>query len=118
MVPDSACTSTAYTCGVKANLGTLGVDENVEFNNCFTGLNAQYHVESIAKWAQDAGKSTGFITTTTVSHASPSGLYAHTANRMWEDDTKVAELGCDPSLNHDIVRQLVESNVGKKFNVS
>lgn len=29
-VPDSAGTATAYLCGVKANMGTLGVDERVQ----------------------------------------------------------------------------------------
>ena len=33
-VPDSAGTATAYQCGVKANYGTLGIDQRVPRNNC------------------------------------------------------------------------------------
>lgn len=33
-VPDSAGTATAYQCGVKANYGTLGIDQRVPRYNC------------------------------------------------------------------------------------
>ena len=34
--------------------------------------------------AQRAGKDTGFVTTTRVTHATPASLYAHSADRDWE----------------------------------
>ncbi|TMW39322.1 hypothetical protein DOY81_015599, partial [Sarcophaga bullata] len=87
-VPDSACTATAYLCGVKANVVTIGVSAAVEFNNCSMSMDPANHVSSIAAWAKKAGKSTGFVTTTTLTHASPAGMYAHTANRFWECDAR------------------------------
>lgn len=61
---DSACSSTAYMTGVKANSGTLGVTGAVRENDCDASLESNNRVESILQWAQMAGKSTGIVTTT------------------------------------------------------
>lgn len=58
-VADSACTATAYLGGVKANYGTIGVTAAVDINDCKAQNNTQYHVSSIAEWAQLNGMSTG-----------------------------------------------------------
>lgn len=55
-VADSACTSTAYSGGIKGNQGTIGVNGKVERRDCKAMSNPENHVESIAKWFQDAGK--------------------------------------------------------------
>lgn len=128
-VADSACTATAYLTGVKNNNGMAGMTARVKRYDC-EGTNDQTaYVDSIAKWAQDAGKSTGLVTTTRVTHASPSGLYAHTANRDWETDYCVQFMdcadgpiednytGCDSSKIEDISKQLIRGEVGKNFNV-
>ncbi|XP_037813544.1 membrane-bound alkaline phosphatase-like [Lucilia sericata] len=116
-VPDSACTATAYLCGVKANIVTIGVNANVEFNNCTASMDPKNHVSSIAAWAQKSGKSTGFITTTTLTHASPSGLYAHVANRLYESDTDVKSFNKDPNECMDMATQLITQEPGRNFNV-
>ncbi|XP_036332707.1 alkaline phosphatase-like [Rhagoletis pomonella] len=116
-VPDSACTSTAYMCGVKSNVLTLGVNANVDFNNCTASMDASNHLTSIYSWAQAAGKSTGFITTTSLTHASPSGGYAHVANRLWECDADVLFYGQDPATCPDIAQQLVTMQPGKNLDV-
>lgn len=71
IVPDSATTSTSYLCGVKANYGTIGVNAHVRRGDCLAMRNTSNHVFSVAKWAMDAGKGAGFVTTTRVTHASP-----------------------------------------------
>lgn len=76
-VPDSACTSTAYLNGVKANYGTVGVSAKVPRYSCTGQLDESTHTESIFKWALDNNKSAGLITTDTVTGASPAGVYAH-----------------------------------------
>ncbi|XP_075167762.1 membrane-bound alkaline phosphatase-like [Haematobia irritans] len=118
-VPDSACTSTAYLSGVKANLATLGVTAQVNYNNCTESMDKSNQVSSIADWAQKAGKSTGFITTTTLTHATPAGSYAHVANSFWESDTDVTTSTglTDTSKCMDIAQQLITREPGKKFNV-
>ncbi|CAL4124417.1 unnamed protein product, partial [Meganyctiphanes norvegica] len=54
-VADSACSSTAYLCGVKGNLGTIGVDVNVNRENCSAMNNPEFQTPSIAKWYQVSG---------------------------------------------------------------
>ncbi|XP_023212014.1 alkaline phosphatase, tissue-nonspecific isozyme-like isoform X2 [Centruroides sculpturatus] len=109
-VADSANTATAYLCGVKANFGTLGVNGRVKFEDCQASKDVSNHVTSILEWAQNAGKSTGFITTTRVTHASPAALYSHSASRDWESFSD------DPDCP-DIALQLVTSRPGKDIQV-
>jgi alkaline phosphatase len=66
---------------------------------------------------QDAGKSTGVVTTTRITHASPSGTYSYIANRDWENDAEVRNSGQDPDLCDDIAEQLVNKVPGKNINV-
>ncbi|XP_053307547.1 alkaline phosphatase, tissue-nonspecific isozyme-like [Spea bombifrons] len=105
-VPDSAGTATAFLCGVKTNKGTLGVSAATELGNCRSSKGNE--VRSILRWAKDAGKSVGVVTTTRVTHATPAAAYAHSADRDWYSDSDmppeaIAE-GCK-----DIAWQLVEN---------
>uniref|UniRef100_A0A1I8P601 alkaline phosphatase n=1 Tax=Stomoxys calcitrans TaxID=35570 RepID=A0A1I8P601_STOCA len=115
--PDSATTATAYLNGVKANYGTIGVNAQVTRADCYKANDTSTHTESIAKWAQDAGKWAGLVTTARVTHASPAGVYAHTAERQWENDRAITNDGCSAEVNVDIARQLVEWPVGKDLRV-
>ncbi|VVC32927.1 Alkaline-phosphatase-like, core domain,Alkaline phosphatase-like, alpha/beta/alpha,Alkaline phosphatase [Cinara cedri] len=108
-VADSACSSTAYMTGVKANSGTLGVTGAVKENDCEASLDAKNRVDSILRWAQMAGKSTGIVTTTRVTHASPAGGYAHSANRGWESSA--------PNDCLDIAQQLMTQSPGIDLDV-
>lgn len=60
----------------------------------------------------------GLITTTQVTHASPAGVYAHTANRNWESNQVLLNEGGDPKYCTDIAKQLVHGPVGSKLKVS
>ena len=66
---------------------------------------------------KDAGKSTGVVTTTRVTHASPAGTYAHIANRDWENDVEIVSAGEDPARCADIAKQLVLNDPGKNIKV-
>lgn len=116
-VPDSACSATAYLCGVKANYGTLGVSAAVHRDDCGPMNNQSNHVSSIGRWSQLAGKSTGIITTTRITHASPAGVYSHTAERDWESDLDVEEAGMNATQCLDIASQLVYGDTGINFDV-
>jgi len=52
-----------------------------------------------------------------VTHASPAGVYAHTANRDWENDQDVTDAGCYDPRTKDIAKQIVENDVGKNLKV-
>ncbi|CAL8400465.1 unnamed protein product [Arctogadus glacialis] len=105
-VADSAGTATAYLCGVKANEGTVGVSAAAVRSQCNTTQGNE--VTSILRWAKDAGKSVGIVTTTRVNHATPSAAYAHCVDRDWYSDNEMpadaVEAGCK-----DIARQLFEN---------
>lgn len=113
---DSACSATAYLTGVKANYATLGVNPQVRFSDCKASLDEKNHVSSIMRWAQKAGKSTGIVTTTRITHASPAGAYANSANRDWESDADMKDfLGA--SNCSDIAKQLIRGETGRNLNV-
>jgi len=114
-VADSAGSATAYLTGVKGRYGTIGLDVSAPYNICRPDLGNTPNVDSILKWAQDAGKDTGLVTTTRVSHATPAGLYAHTANRDWECDSQIPLKDRDHCK--DISRQLIEDEPGKFIKV-
>lgn len=116
-VADSACTGTAYLSGVKANYGTVGLKATVPRYDCTAQLDPNTHTTSIAEWAMSAGKVTGFVTTSEVTDASPAGLYAHSANRYWENDVEIKSRNCDPNVIKDIARQMVEDDVGSRIKV-
>uniref|UniRef100_A0A4W5KQ29 Alkaline phosphatase n=1 Tax=Hucho hucho TaxID=62062 RepID=A0A4W5KQ29_9TELE len=105
-VSDSAGTATAYLCGVKANEGTVGVSAAAVRSQCNTTQGNE--VTSILRWAKEAGKSVGIVTTTRVNHATPSAAYAHCVDRDWFSDgempAEAVQAGCK-----DIARQLFEN---------
>jgi len=116
-VADSACSATAFLCGVKGNANTIGLDSNAIHKNCDTQNNPENRVDSIMTWAQEAKKGTGVVTTTRITHATPAGSYAHVASRLWEDDSFVLRDKADTSTCDDIAEQLVEHSPGKNFKV-
>ncbi|XP_058490383.1 alkaline phosphatase, tissue-nonspecific isozyme [Solea solea] len=105
-IPDSAATGTAYLCGVKTNLNTIGVSAAARNGACKTQKGRE--VTSILKWAKDAGKSVGIVTTTRVQHATPAASYAHSASRKWYSDADMPDAakrdGCT-----DISSQLLKN---------
>ncbi|XP_038222682.1 membrane-bound alkaline phosphatase-like, partial [Zerene cesonia] len=116
-IADSACTATAYLCGVKANRGTIGVSAAVPRWDCPASLQPGTRLDSIAAWALADGRDAGIVTTTRVTHASPAGVFARVANRHWENDAEVLSGGADLAACRDIAHQLVHTHPGDKFKV-
>lgn len=58
-IADSACSATAYLCGAKANIETIGVSAHVARAHCTAAQEAQHHVHSIAEWALSDGRDAG-----------------------------------------------------------
>lgn len=113
MVPDSASTATALFTGVKVNQETIGVDATVKKDHCNRSLVNDARLPSLAVLASEVGKSSGFVTTMRVTHATPSPWYAHSANRRWECESAMP----DDVTCKDIARQLVEDSPGKDLKV-
>ena len=117
LVPDSAAAATALLCGAKSNYGTIGVMGHVQRGDCKASQNPLYQLDSIAKWALDGKRSVGFVTTTKVTDATPAALYAHVAERDWENDKKVKKDCGKKSDVKDIAWQLIKGDVGKRLKV-
>ncbi|GEA60788.1 alkaline phosphatase [Vibrio comitans] len=102
--PDSAGTMTAMMTGVKNRQAVLGMDEEVHYvggdDYCDDYQNNQ--LVTALDLAKMAGKSTGVVTTTTVTHATPAGTYGAVPNRNWEYDT-----AADNICGDDLAKQLI-----------
>ncbi|XP_077988813.1 alkaline phosphatase-like [Glandiceps talaboti] len=104
-VADSAGTATAFLSGVKTKAAVIGVHDGIIKGDCLSSKNSS--IDSVFKLAQDAGKSIGIVSTTRLTHATPAAVYAHSADRVWENNNKIPIEqrihGCK-----DIALQLVE----------
>ena len=114
-VPDSAGTMTAMMSGVKTRAGVLGVDESVARGDF--AASAKASVPTLLEQAEARGLWTGVVTTTTLTHATPAGCYAHTPERDWEVDAKLPEAARAAGFP-DIARQFVEFAHGDGIEVA
>lgn len=108
-IADSAGTATAFAAGVKTDAGILGLNEDAVYENCDSAKGNE--VLSILTYAELAGMSTGLITDTRVTHATPAAFYSHTPSREWENDQK-AKGDCK-----DISSQLINYPYGDGIEV-
>ncbi|KAF3848151.1 hypothetical protein F7725_021179 [Dissostichus mawsoni] len=90
----------------KTNLNTIGVSAAARNGACKTQRGNE--VTSILKWAKDAGKSVGIVTTTRVQHATPATSYAHSASRKWYSDADMPEAAKKDGCT-DIASQLLKN---------
>lgn len=102
--PDSAGTMTAIVTGSKTLSGVLSVDGSVTRDNCDSGKG--HELITLLDLAEQAGKATGVVTTTRITHATPAATYAHSVERDWESDhqmpAEARAAGCE-----DIASQLI-----------
>ncbi|MBN3315746.1 PPBT protein, partial [Atractosteus spatula] len=119
-IADSTCAATAFLCGVKTNKFTAGLSAGATYDRC--NASDGQHVTSILRWAKDAGKSVGFVTTMRVQHATLAPAYAHTPNRYWYSDANMPEeqrqQGCK-DIAHQLVHNIPDIEVimggGRKY---
>lgn len=114
IVTDSAPSATSMTAGIKAKNGTIGVNDKAMPRDCAKSKGTD--VTTIFELAEMAHLSTGIITTTRVTHATPAAAYAHTPGRDWEADSDMLPNDRKPGCK-DIADQLVHWNYGDGFEV-
>ncbi|MFK2906027.1 alkaline phosphatase [Dyella ginsengisoli] len=85
--PDSAGTMTAIMTGVKTRAGYIGVSQVPRRDDC-AGSRGQELVTTL-ELAAAAGMSTGAVTTTRITHATPAATYGHLPERNWEVDAEL-----------------------------
>ncbi|TMW46553.1 hypothetical protein DOY81_008366 [Sarcophaga bullata] len=70
-VADSACTATAYLCGVKGNIVTIGVSANVQYNNCTASMDPNNHGLLYSCWGPKSRQIYWLHNHPRLTHASP-----------------------------------------------
>ncbi len=115
-VPDSAGTMSAIMTGVKTRSGVISMDERVTPGVYAEDLEA-HSVPTLLEQAEERGLSTGVVTTTTLTHATPAACYAHAPDRSWQVDGRLPAAALRAGFP-DIARQLVEFPHGDGLEVA
>jgi len=115
---DSAPTMSAIMTGVKTNEGILSVDQRVVHGDYRTV--AGHETKTLLEYAEEAGKSTGVVSTARLTHATPGACYAHTPDRDWECDRDIRDRRPEAYAAKfpDIARQLIEFKYGDGLEVA
>lgn len=74
LITDSASGATAYSCGLKTYNGAIGVNPD------------QVACKTILEMAEERGLSTGLISTSSITHATPASFASHVPERSMEDE--------------------------------
>lgn len=100
--PDSAGTMSAIMSGEKTRAGLIAMDSDAPYGDCGDA----HSLQTLLERAADQGKSTGIVTTTRLTHATPAATYAHTTDREWEGDSEVPKAALERGCR-DIAAQLI-----------
>ncbi len=111
---DSAGTMSAIVTGVKTRIGYISVNQNAVRGDYASARGNE--TPTILELAERAGLSTGVVTTTRVTHATPAACYAHSPERDWEDDSSIPPEQRKAGAV-DIARQLIEFPYGDGLEV-
>ncbi len=115
---DSAPTMSAIISGVKTDEGVISVNQNVQHANYKTVSGNE--TKTLLEYAEEAGKSTGVVTTARLTHATPAACYSHSPDRDWESDNDVFTRRMDAyeAKFPDIARQMLEIPYGDGLEVA
>ncbi|CAH8556209.1 unnamed protein product [Schistosoma mattheei] len=83
LTTESGSAATAFMSGVKGPHKTVGITGTVKCCECIE-LKEVERAKSSLMYASKAGFSTGIVTTTRVTHATPAAAYANVLHRKWE----------------------------------
>ncbi len=116
-VSDSAPTMTAIITGVKTEEGILSVNQNAQRKD-FKSVKGN-EIKSLLEMAEEKGLSTGVVTTTRLTHATPAACFAHSPERDWESDKDILDdRDAYEAKFPDIARQLIEFPYGDGLEVA
>lgn len=115
---DSAPTMSAIVTGEKTKDGMISVNQNVIPNDVRTYKGNESI--SILQYAEQAGLSTGVVSTARLTHATPAACYSHSPERDWESDRNIAtsNKAAHDAGYPDIARQLIEFKYGDGLEVA
>jgi len=113
-VADSAGTASALNTGVKTRIGAINTWAEETRKSCFGPTKS--FPRSLAERAELIGMSTGVVTTTRITHATPAAVYAHSPDRNWESNDAIPEFARNAGCI-DIADQLIQFDKGDGIDV-
>lgn len=108
-VPDSAGTMSAIMTGQKTRAGLVSMDQATRRGKCNSA--SGHKLQTLLEQAELARKSTGIVTTSHLTHATPAATYAHSPERRWEGDNRMPAQAIADGCK-DIAVQLIEFPYG------
>ncbi len=104
VIPDSASTATAISCGHKTRSGVVGEDAE-----------GKIIYESIAEAAKKRGLRVGILSTVSLDHATPAAFYAHVPSRkqMYDISMQLANSGFDYFAGGQLMEPVDKKDPGK-----
>ncbi len=113
--PDSAGTMSAIMTGEKTRAGVISINKHSRRNDCKSARGKS--LQTFLEYAEQAGKSTGVVTTTRLTHATPAATFAHSPERQWEGDNEMPAAALQNGCK-DIAVQLIEFSYGDGLEVA
>lgn len=116
--PDSAPTMSSIITGVKTEEGVISVDQNVRLGDHRSV--AGNEAKTLVEYAEEAGLSTGVVSTARLTHATPAACYSHSPHRDWESDVEIFNRNKDAwnAKFPDIASQLLDFKYGDGLEVA
>ncbi len=103
-VADSAGTASAMNTGMKTQIGKINVQPDGLYAGCADSTATPPTL--FADLAENAGMSTGIVSTARLTHATPAAVYGHAQSRGWEIDSEISKDGQEKGCI-DLAAQLV-----------
>lgn len=115
---DSAPTMSSIITGVKTDEGVISVDQNVRLSD-HTSV-AGNEAKTLVEYAEEAGLSTGVVSTARLTHATPAACYSHSPSRDWESDADIftRRKAAWEAKYPDIASQLLDFKYGDGLEVA
>jgi len=116
-VSDSAPTMSAIMTGVKTLDGVLSVAGNISAAEPSAAKVEAAAQQTLLELAEQAGLSTGIVSTARITHATPGATYAHTAARDWEADSDRPAGATVPDIASQLVDRFGTGGIGDGLEV-
>ena len=116
-VSDSAPTMSAMMTGVKTIDGVLSVAGAISAEERSGKIVAAASQQTLLELAEEAGLSTGIISTARITHATPGATYAHTSARDWEADSDRPAGTTVPDIASQLLDRFGKGGIGDGIEV-
>ena len=110
-IPDSAGTMSAIMTGHKTRSGVISVKPKYAKGDCKSVF--EDPPRTLFEHASEAGFSTGVISNSRVTDATPAATYGHSPDRMWENDSKTPDFALKQGCG-DLASQMIDFGEGQQ----